>query len=64
MASRLKRTKMPAQSTMSRKTLNYYRWIAKIFHDKTKFKKYLATNPSLQRIIEGKLEDTEGNYTQ
>jgi hypothetical protein len=27
----------------------------KIFHDKTKFIQYLSTNPSLQRIIDGKL---------
>jgi hypothetical protein len=24
----------------------------KIFHDKTKFKQYLSTNPALQRILE------------
>jgi hypothetical protein len=33
------------------------------FHDKTKFKQYLSTNPALQRIIEGKLQYEEGNYT-
>ena len=26
----------------------------KVFHDKTKFTKYLSTNPALQRIIKGK----------
>jgi hypothetical protein len=36
----------------------------KIFHDKTKFKQYLPTSPALQRIIEGKLRNKEGNYTQ
>jgi hypothetical protein len=34
----------------------------KIFHDKTKFKQYLSTNPSLQRIVKGKLQHKEGNY--
>jgi hypothetical protein len=36
----------------------------KIFHDKTKFKQYLFTNPVLRRIIDGKLQHKEGNYTQ
>ena len=35
----------------------------KIFHDKTKFKQYLSRNPSLQRIIGGKHQYKEGNYT-
>ena len=35
----------------------------KIFHDKTKFTQYLFTNPALQRIIDGKLQHKEGNYT-
>ena len=35
----------------------------KIFHDKTKFKQYLSTNPALQRIIDGKHQHKEGNYT-
>jgi hypothetical protein len=34
----------------------------KIFHDKPKFKYYLSTNP--QRIIKGKLQHKEGNYTE
>ena len=28
----------------------------KIFHDKNKFTEYLYTNPALQRITEGKLQ--------
>jgi hypothetical protein len=36
----------------------------KIFHNKTKFKQYLPTNPALQRILKGKLQPNEGNYTQ
>jgi hypothetical protein len=35
----------------------------KISHDKTKFTQYLSTNPALQRIIDGKLQHNEGNYT-
>jgi hypothetical protein len=33
----------------------------KIFHDKTKFKQYLSTNPALQRIIDEKLQYKERN---
>jgi hypothetical protein len=32
----------------------------KVYHDKTKFTQYL---PALQKIIRGKLQDKEGNYT-
>jgi hypothetical protein len=35
----------------------------KIFRDKTKFKQYISTNPSLQRIMKGKFQHKEGNYT-
>jgi hypothetical protein len=35
-----------------------------IFHDKTKLTRYLSTNPALQRIIDGKLQQKEGKYTQ
>jgi hypothetical protein len=35
----------------------------KIFHDKTKFTQYLSTNLSLQRIIYGKHQHKEENYT-
>jgi hypothetical protein len=34
----------------------------KIFHDKTKFKQNLSTNPALQRTIDGKLQYKEQNY--
>jgi hypothetical protein len=34
-----------------------------IFHDKDKYTQYLSTNPVLQRIIDGKCQDKEGNYT-
>jgi hypothetical protein len=35
----------------------------KILHGKTKFTQYLSTNPALQRIIDGKLQCKEENYT-
>jgi hypothetical protein len=35
----------------------------KIFHDKTKFIQYLSINTALQRIIDGKHQHKEGNYT-
>ena len=31
---------------------------------KIKFNQYLSNNPALQRIIEGKVQHKEGNYTQ
>jgi hypothetical protein len=37
--------------------------ITKVFHDKTKFTQYLSMNPTLQRIIKGKLQHKEGSYT-
>jgi hypothetical protein len=35
----------------------------KIFHDKTKFTQYLSTNPALHKIIMGKRQHKDGNYT-
>ena len=35
----------------------------KIFHDKSKFTQYLSTNPAIQKIIGGKHQYKEGNYT-
>jgi hypothetical protein len=35
----------------------------KIFHDRTKFTQYLSTNSALQKMIDGKLQHKEGNYT-
>jgi hypothetical protein len=35
----------------------------KVFHDKTKFTQYLSTNPALQRIITGKHQHKDRNYT-
>jgi hypothetical protein len=35
----------------------------KVFHDKSKFIQYLSTNLALQRIINGKQQHKDGNYT-
>ena len=35
----------------------------KVLHNKNKFTKYLSMNPALQRIINGKLQHKEENYT-
>jgi hypothetical protein len=35
----------------------------KVLHNKNKFTKYLSMNPALQRIINGKLQQEEENYT-
>jgi len=46
---------MPAQATISSKTLNKHKWRNQTFHDETKFTQYLSTNPTLQRIIDENL---------
>jgi hypothetical protein len=35
----------------------------KIFYDRNKFAQYIYPNPALQRIINGKRQHKEGNYT-
>jgi hypothetical protein len=35
----------------------------KVFHDKTKFTQYIFRNQALHRIIKGKHQHKEGNYT-
>jgi hypothetical protein len=35
----------------------------KVFHDKTKSTQHLSTNPALQRIIKGKHQHKDRNYT-
>jgi hypothetical protein len=35
----------------------------KIFHDKTKFKQYFSIKPALQKILQGKFQHKEANYT-
>ena len=53
---------MPNQATIPAKLLITIDGENKVFHDKTKFTKYLSTNPDLQRIIKGKLQHKEENY--
>ena len=47
----------PAKLTVTIKGKN------KIFHNKTRFHQYLATNPALHKVIEGKLQLKEVGYT-
>jgi hypothetical protein len=35
----------------------------KVFHEKNKSTQYLSMNPALQRIIKGKHQHKDGNYT-
>jgi hypothetical protein len=59
----LKRTQMPAQATIPCKNSLAIDRENKILHDKTKFIQYFSINPALQRIIDGKHQHKEGNYT-
>jgi hypothetical protein len=36
---------------------------SKVFHDKTKFTQYLSMNPALERILKGKHQHKEGDYS-
>jgi hypothetical protein len=54
---------MPAQVLYSAKLSITKDGETKILHDKNKFTQYLSTNPALQRIIDGKCQHKEGNYT-
>jgi hypothetical protein len=55
---------MPAQITIPAKVSITIDGETKISHNKIKFKPHLSTNPTIQRIPEGKLQHKEGNYTQ
>jgi hypothetical protein len=59
----LREHKWPAHTTIPRKVPITINGENKIFHDKTKFTQYLSTNLTLQRIINGKDQYKEGNYT-
>ena len=56
-------TQMPPQATVPAKLSINIDGETKVFQDKTKFKQYLSTNPVLQRMLEGKLQQKEGHYT-
>jgi hypothetical protein len=47
---------MSAQTTIPNKILITIAGENNIFHDKTKLKQYLKTNPTLKRIVKGKLQ--------
>ena len=49
---------MPAQTTVSSKDGEN-----KIFHDKTRFKQYISTNPALKNELEVELKPKEFSYT-
>jgi hypothetical protein len=56
---------MPCQATTPKKTLSItIDGENKIFHDKTKFIQYLSINLALQRIVKGKCQHKELNYTK
>ena len=59
----LKRTQIPTQATIPSKLSITIDGKTKKFHDKIKFTQYLSTNSELQRIIDGKLQHREENYT-
>ena len=54
---------MPVQATKPKKISITIDEETKVFHDKTKFIQYLSTNPALERIIMGKHQHKDGNYT-
>ena len=52
---------MQAQTTIPNKLSFTINGENKIFQDKNKFKQYVATNPALQKVIEGKSQPKESN---
>ena len=54
---------MPAQATISNKISINIKGETQTFHDKNKFTQYLSMNPALQKIVKGKFQHEEGNYT-
>jgi hypothetical protein len=58
-----KRTQIPSRLLYPTKLSVTIKGKTKLFHDKTNFKHYLSIKPDLQRIIEGKLQHKEENYT-
>ena len=51
---------MQAQTTIAKLSFTINRE-NKIFQDKNKFKQYIATNPALQKVLEGKSQPKESN---
>ena len=59
----VKRTQMPTQTIILSTLSITISGEIKLVHDKTKFTQYPSTNTALQRIIYGKCQHKEGNYT-
>ena len=53
---------MPAQTIIPAKFSVTIEGQNNIFHDKTRFNQYLATNPALHKVLEGKLQPKEVGY--
>ena len=53
-------TTLPSQAIIH---LNVMNGENKIFQDKNKFKQYVATNPALQKVLEGKSQAKESNIS-
>jgi hypothetical protein len=54
---------MPTQASTPSKLSIAIDGETRVFHDKTKFTKYVSINLALQRIINGNLQCKEENYT-
>ena len=52
---------MQIQTTIPSQAIVHYQWRKKIFQDKNEFKQFVATNPALQKVIEGKSQPKESN---
>ena len=52
---------MQTQTTIPSQAIIHYQWRKKIFQDKNKFKQFVATNPALMKVIEGKSQPKESN---
>ena len=55
---------MQAQTTIPPKLSFTINGENKIFLDKNKYKQYIATNPALQKLIEGKSQPMESNIAK
>jgi hypothetical protein len=54
---------MPVQGNIPNKISITIDGETKVFHKNNKFKQYLSMKPALQRIIKGRLQHKNGNYT-
>ena len=54
---------MQAQTTLPSKACIYHQWRKQDIPGKNRFKQYIATNPALEKIQEGKSQTKEANNT-